>query len=249
MFSPKVTIIIPCYNRVNLVKKAIFSVLDQTYKNLEIIAVDNESTDETPDFLNSIKESTLRNYTFLKAANIYPNCHDECIYEALKVFSGDYFTVIGSDDILSKKYIENNIKFLEANQEKNMLCWQSPMNSIDEHDVLIDKEMAHDYSDLNEFKSLCVNIGSPVNTPTVFYSKQVVDNGFFKTEPEVFGGAADYDLYCSLADKGVFIYPSNENFGYYYRWHNVQATWSVHKEGKDYAGLIKQKWNNVWQLK
>jgi len=244
MFNPKITIIIPCYNRVNLVKKTVFSVLDQSYENLQIICVDNESTDETPDFLRQISNEYKKSFTFLKAKNIYPNCYDECLEEAFKILEGECFTVLGSDDLIHKDYIKNNVQFLNENQ--NVDCWQSDMYSINEVDQIFGDEVCHRYDSLEEFKNFCLNIGSPVNTPTVFYKSDIVHSGLFKTNPQEFGGAADYDLYCSLANSNVFIKPANKNFGYFYRWHDNQATWSVHKENANYPEKIKQKWRNLW---
>lgn len=244
MSNPKITIIIPCYNRVNLVKKTVFSALDQSYENLQIIGVDNESIDETPDFLNQISIDYKKSFTFLTAKNIYPNCHDECLEEAFKILDGEYFTILGSDDLIHKDYIKNNAKFLSENQ--NIDCWQSDMHSINETDQIFGDETTHRYSSLKEFKNLCLNTGSPVNTPTVFYKSKIVHSGLFQTNPKEFGGAADYDLYCSLADKNIFIKPANKNFGYFYRWHSDQATWNVHRENCGYPEKIKQKWKNLW---
>ena len=46
-FMPKVTIVIPVYNGTNYMKDAIDSALNQTYKNIEVIVVNDGSTDET----------------------------------------------------------------------------------------------------------------------------------------------------------------------------------------------------------
>ncbi len=47
MSSKKVSIILPCYNAEKWVKEAVDSAINQTYENIEVIAVDNESTDST----------------------------------------------------------------------------------------------------------------------------------------------------------------------------------------------------------
>lgn len=60
MSNPKVSVIIPCYNREDSVREAVDSVLSQDYDNFDVIAVDDNSTDGTLDVLNSIKDSRLR---------------------------------------------------------------------------------------------------------------------------------------------------------------------------------------------
>ena len=50
-YNPLVSVVIPTYNRADLLPKAIESVFQQTYKNIEIIVVDDGSTDATMDVL------------------------------------------------------------------------------------------------------------------------------------------------------------------------------------------------------
>jgi len=89
----------------------------------------------------------------------------------------------------------------------------------------------------------------PVNTPTVIYSTQLYHDGLLKTFPEKYGGAADYDLYCRLADNDIMIYPVPAWLGFNYRWHPDQATWKVHKEGLNYDRMIQDYWREKWDLK
>lgn len=57
---PLVSVIIPTYNRAQLLRRSIFSVLAQTYRNLELIVVDDCSTDDTPAIVSAIADSRLR---------------------------------------------------------------------------------------------------------------------------------------------------------------------------------------------
>ncbi len=56
---PKVSVIIPTYNRAHLIGRAIQSVLDQTYQNFEIIVVDDASTDETEELVKSFSDNRI----------------------------------------------------------------------------------------------------------------------------------------------------------------------------------------------
>ena len=56
----KITVIIPTYNRKKLVNKAIKSVLNQTYSNIEIIVIDDCSTDNSENEIKKIKDTRIR---------------------------------------------------------------------------------------------------------------------------------------------------------------------------------------------
>ena len=60
MQIPFFTVVIPTYNRSNLLKRAIVSVLEQTFANFELIIVDDQSTDDTASVVNSFGDSRIR---------------------------------------------------------------------------------------------------------------------------------------------------------------------------------------------
>ena len=55
--QPKVSVIIPCYNHEKFIKTAITSVLNQTYKDYEVIVADNGSTDRSGEIIKSFEDS------------------------------------------------------------------------------------------------------------------------------------------------------------------------------------------------
>ena len=58
--NPKVSVIIPTYNRAHLIGKAINSVISQTYQDYEIIVVDDASTDNTKEVVKGFNNSKIR---------------------------------------------------------------------------------------------------------------------------------------------------------------------------------------------
>ena len=60
MESVKISILLPTYNQCNLLKKSIKSVIKQTFKNWELIVIDNKSTDDTKKFVKKICKSDKR---------------------------------------------------------------------------------------------------------------------------------------------------------------------------------------------
>jgi len=242
---PKVTIIIPCYNSQKWIEECVTSALTQTYENVEVIVVDNESTDESVKILKEI-QAHHPDLILSSAENIYPNCWDEARATGYRLMTGEYMTVIGSDDLMHAEYIQNCMKIML--QAPKIKAIQSPARgfSVKEGRNTDTGMLTNSYSSMKQLKEellkKCI-----VNSPSVFYKASLYHDGLLKTLPEKYGGAADYDLYCRLVDDGVFIYPVPEWLGFYYRWHDEQATWKVHKEAINYDKMIQDFWRDKWK--
>lgn len=240
--TSKVTIIIPCYNAAMWVEKSILSALNQKYKNLEVIFVDNESIDGSLAIAKRIQKAYPQ-LIISTAPNLYRYSWEEPVTEGLKLSTGDYITILGADDFLSDTYISNCMQYIEMPEAK-VLVFQSPIRGIRGKDEIPIGEIGHFYTSLTQFKELLFRT-CPVTTPTVVYSRELYDRGLLKWDSQYLG-AADYDLYFSLVNSGVFIFPSKQWLGYHYRWHEDQATWGMHREEASYDELIRKKWYSHW---
>ena len=60
MDQPLVSVILPTYNRANTISRAVDSVLNQTYSNLELIVIDDGSTDNTGDIIAAIDDERVK---------------------------------------------------------------------------------------------------------------------------------------------------------------------------------------------
>lgn len=90
---PLISIIIPCYNVASYVETAIQSIVKQTYTNLEIFIIDDASTDNTLEKINSFKDERIQVITF-KANSQKVGA----VNEVLKKVNGDYIAFQDSDD-------------------------------------------------------------------------------------------------------------------------------------------------------
>lgn len=105
-----VSILIPVYNREGLIEETVQSALAQTYKNIEIIVVDNKSTDNTWEVLNSLAKQDDRIKIFQNETNIGPVKNwKRCIDEA----SGTYGKILWSDDLIAPEFLEKSVPYLE----------------------------------------------------------------------------------------------------------------------------------------
>lgn len=100
-------------NDINL-KKALDSVLKQSYQNIEIIISNNCSTDNTKIFLDKISETDQRIKIFNQKKEISSGENFQFVFDKSK---GKYFRWNASDDFMSQNYIKDNFNFLEKNKD------------------------------------------------------------------------------------------------------------------------------------
>lgn len=104
-----VSILIPVFNRADLISETIESALSQTYSDYEIVVVDNNSTDGTWDIIKDYAQSYSRIRAFKNDTNIGPVKNwKRCIDEAL----GEYGKILWSDDLIEPDFLEKTTRFL-----------------------------------------------------------------------------------------------------------------------------------------
>lgn len=237
--NPKFTIIIPVYNAEKFVEETVDSAFAQTYDNLEVIAVDNESTDSSFEILKKLQKK-YPDLIVDTAKNIYPHVWDEARDRAFELMTGEYFMILPSDDLIESEFVENNMKILT--KADHIMALQSPVKFIGAWN----HTQGYEYKNLEEFKEKlfqrCV-----VNTPTVVWKKNIIYHSAYETKPEVNAGAGDYWMYFSLADAGIMVYPYPKHLGFLYRIHPEQATWGMHRNYKGIDQKIQEFWRNKWK--
>lgn len=129
--SDLVSIISPCYNGEKYLSLFLDSVLSQTYKDIELIVVDDASTDRTGDILKKyIPLFSEKNIIFKIITKDVNGGQAAAINEALPIFSGEYMMWMDSDDILYSCAIEKKVAFLKNNPDLGFcLCWGEVVNS------------------------------------------------------------------------------------------------------------------------
>jgi glycosyltransferase involved in cell wall biosynthesis len=108
MKEPLVSVIIPVYNQHDYVEDAIRSILEQTYQNIELIIVDDGSSDET---VKVVEEKFSSSVTLICQKNFGVS---SAINAGLRAVKGELIALLGGDDISSKQRIANQVSLLQS---------------------------------------------------------------------------------------------------------------------------------------
>ncbi|GIU81227.1 MAG: glycosyltransferase [Acidobacteria bacterium] len=104
---PYFSVIIPTYNRAQFIKQTIESVLNQTFTDFEIIVVDDGSTDNTKEVVESIKdERIVYHYKRNEERSVARNT-------GVKLARGEYVTFLDSDDLLYENHLQTALEMVE----------------------------------------------------------------------------------------------------------------------------------------
>ena len=131
----KISVIIPAYNSEKTISKCIESIINQTYKNLEIVIVNDGSLDNTLKIINSYAKKDKR-------INIINNENHGVSYSrnfGINIASGDYITFVDADDYLDSqcfeelnKLINPNIDFIRYNFKSNKKTFSNDLYDLNE---------------------------------------------------------------------------------------------------------------------
>lgn len=110
--KPKISILMPVYNGLPLVKASVESVLYQTYSNWECIVVDDGSNDGTSDFLDSINDPRFIIHHFSSNQG-----RPIARQKTLELASGDYISMLDAEDIYAKNALEVLINKMEEDND------------------------------------------------------------------------------------------------------------------------------------
>ena len=109
MKSPKITVIIPAYNNERHIKRCVNSVLSQTYKNIEIVIIDDNSTDKSVNIIEQIRRE------YPEIILLCQDDHKELYHarmDAISKASGDYIAMVSGGDYVSRDYFRTIMRVL-----------------------------------------------------------------------------------------------------------------------------------------
>lgn len=183
--NPKVSVIIPTYNRAHTLKRAIDSVLAQSYKNIELIVVNDGSSDST--------QKLLASYTNIHIKNISNHGVSFARNKGIDIATGEYIAFLDSDDEWLAHKIETQMSFLASNPD---IHWIHGHEIWIRDGVRVNQMKKHKKGGGDQFLAslkLCV-----ISPSTVLIKREVLDEHKFR---EDFPVCEDYDLWLRLTHK------------------------------------------------
>ena len=120
--KPLVSIGLPTFNRARTLKRAIESVLGQTYPNIELVISDNASTDDTQLLCTEFKKRDSRVRYMRRATNEGPGAN---FHAVLAHASGEFFMWLGDDDWLDSSYVSRCLEKLIENPDYSLVCGEA----------------------------------------------------------------------------------------------------------------------------
>ncbi|MCT9980720.1 glycosyltransferase family 2 protein [Acinetobacter sp. I-MWF] len=216
--QPLVSIVIPCYNHENFVQDCIQGLVNQTYKNIELIIIDDGSKDDSiikiQEMITKCRNRFIR-FEFRHRSN---KGLSTTLNEALEWCEGDYWSICSSDDFYHENKVSIQVEYLLSNM-KQKFCVTNAYVINDLNEVLTSQTGNYNlglihkiiFDDIFTFK-----IHLPVTGMYETYLIKNIINGF---DPNV--TAEDYDIYLKIAlvtdigviDDKLYYYRSPEAIG------------------------------------
>jgi glycosyltransferase involved in cell wall biosynthesis len=208
-----VGIYMPAFNVEKYLAKSIESILDQTFKNWELIIIDDCSTDNTFGVASNFIQENIRVFTREDHCGKIGQVKNEAISKLDP--SHEYICHVGSDDIIPEDCLEIFVNYMDKNPEigaccGNFICF----NDEGQQWTLPHVANSGDYDSDTLLQFMCLY-------PMRFYRRSVVEKvGGYSNE---LTSAVDYDLALKL-DEVTKIHRIKDPVTYFYRQHDFQVS-------------------------
>ncbi|MDD5606825.1 MAG: glycosyltransferase [Candidatus Pacebacteria bacterium] len=230
--DPIVSVIIPTYNRADLLGRAIQSVLSQTYQYFEIIIVDDGSIDNTKSLVERFNNERI---VYIQRRE---NSGNSVVPRntAMKIAKGKYIAFLDSDDEWMPEKLEKQIKLFEKLNNSNIGFIGCNVVIVDEKNK---KEWEYKIPRCkNIFKELLIMNNFIFNPSSVIVEKEVFNTiGLFDENLKT---VQDYDMWIRIAQKYNFDFVPEPLFKYYIHNSNITNTLSFEKQEKDIRYIFEK---------
>lgn len=201
IYNPLVTVLMPCYNAMPYLVKALDSIINQTYKNLEILCINDGSTDDTGEVLERYAKKDARIRVIHNETNLKLIA---TLNKGIRLAKGEYLARMDADDVSDPRRVEKLLVFLEQKKADIVSC---KSRYIAESGDLI-SEIPTKCFDTHEIK-----FGSYFFTPighAPLLAKRDLFNDYYYSEKNHALHVEDYELWTRMLDNDVKFFNLNQ---------------------------------------
>ena len=202
----KVSVIIPTFNRVKSLERAIKSIVLQDYKNWEIIVIDNFSTDHTEQFIAELNNIEIIYKKFKNYGSIAKSRN-----EGIKLSKGDIIAFLDSDDWWTPDKLSICIEEFNLDSSKAILYHNCIITDGLKRKKTNSRKLSND-----AYNDLIIN-GNTIVTSSVVIKKSVFSIVELFNEDIDFQGWEDYDLWIRIAKENYSFAFIVKSLGYYWK--------------------------------
>jgi glycosyltransferase involved in cell wall biosynthesis len=212
--APLVSMIVPSYNHADYIEECILSILNQTYKNIELIVIDDGSRDDSREILERLQKQ----YGFILEFQANQGVV-KTMNRAIRIASGKYISGSASDDFLALDKIEKQVNYLEQHPDYSMVFGKVYMvdkqSQVIEGLTIVDPVTDPD-KDL-QFESLIERNCIPA--ASIMFTKDIWEQcGGYNENVAI----EDLDLWLKITRVSKIAYL--DEYLAYYRWHGDNMT-------------------------
>lgn len=220
--EPKISIIIPCYNTEKYINKCIDSVLNNTFKDIEVIAIDDGSSDSTYKLLTEYAKKDKRMIVSTKKNTGQANTRNI----ALKQAKGKYVFFLDSDDFIELDYLEK--LYNKAIEGYDIVV--SDAKEIDEAGNIISIDTTINYSSDNKINYI---LNNPGPCWKLIKKDIITSNSLYFYEGRIYEDVAIVPAWGIYANKIAYI-PGI----YYYYLRRSNSTMGVEKYNPKFEDIF-----------
>lgn len=194
---PKISIILPTYNRESAIRQSIESVLTQTYRDFEMIVIDDCSTDQTEHIVKSIKDERIHYYKLEENSGASAARNTGVSYA-----TSDIIAFQDSDDVWRADKLEKQMNYWKEHPEYKMIYCAYLLHRQNDEAVRVPLQETLGPLSGNIFSTLLVK--NTIGTPTMLIDKKSFEEtGGFDTTVE---SIEDWDFAVRFAENNEIGY-------------------------------------------
>ena len=187
--NPLISIIMNCYNSEMFLKDAIGSVIQQTYKNWEIIFWDNNSSDNSSKIVKSLKNNKIKYFYSPSNEPLYTARN-----RAIEKCKGEFISFLDCDDLWNKEKLEIQVNYASEGHEIIYGGYQVIDRKLKLYEKVVRKED-------NSFLTNQLLLKNNISIGTIFIKTKILSENKFD---EKFNLLGDFDLWIRLSMKYKF---------------------------------------------